>query len=333
MEIKILELEKIVREALSTKYDLYEVELMLPVIMFGELAGVKSHGIMRICSTGESILSRSPKSKPKLIHKSKVSSIIESYNNSGMLIGAIACNEAIRLGKEMDIGIIGTHGSTSSSGSLSYYAEKLAKENLIGIIMARAPADVAPYGGTERLLGTNPMAFGIPASDKLLIFDMATSAISYGAVARAKRLNLSLPDNVAIDSKGDPTNDPHEALNGAFLTFGNSYKSYGLAIIVEVLAGILPGASFLDSFEGDGWGNLFIAINPNVMTDINEFKRKTNLLITRIKKSKSLPGYKVRIPGENKIAIRDKALKLGITNVDKETISEIKEYIASRKRS
>ncbi len=312
MKIKIKELEKVIRKVLSTRFKANEIDLMLPVIMFGELSDTKSHGIFRI----KSILAKVPKSAPKLIQKVKVSKIIEGNDNPGMLVGAIACNEVVNIAKENGIGIVGTHGSVSSSGCLTYYAEKIAKEGLIGIILARAPADIAPFGGLERLFGTNPIAFGIPSDGDPLVFDMATSAISYGAVARAMQLGKELPNNVAINQKGDITRDPQESLEGAFLPFDNSYKGYGLAMMVEILAGVLPGADFLDLGEGDEWGNLFIVIDPNILSETSSFKMKVRKFIERVRNSKSIDGNKIRIPGEGRINKRNEALKNGYVDVD-----------------
>lgn len=327
MEIKIKELERIIHKVLLTKYSKKEVNFMTPIIMFGELSNTKSHGIIRICSSGENILSRKPKGYPSVIKRTRNSELIEGKGNPGMLVGAIACQEVIMLGEKYDIGVVGTKGSTSSSGSLTYYLEKIANENLIAIIMARAPSDVAPFGGLERLFGTNPISFGIPKKGEPFIFDMATSAISYGAVARAKNLGHKLPENVAVDKRGKVTTDPKKALEGAFLTFDNSYKGYGLAMIVEILAGVLPGAQYLDLKDGDGWGNLFLAINPNLLTDISDFKKKVEKLVERVRNSKSISGEKIRIPGENKIRLRNQAIKNGFVDVDEKTLRDIENII------
>jgi L-2-hydroxycarboxylate dehydrogenase (NAD+) len=321
VKINIDELEKIVSEKLSSKYSDDELNLMLPVIMFGELSNTKSHGILRI----PSIINKIPNNKPLIHLKTQVSKIIEGNGNPGMLVGALACNEAIKIGKDLGVGMVGTHGSVSSSGCLSYYAEKMAKENIIGIVMARAPGDVAPYRGLERLFGTNPIAFGIPADERPLIFDMSTSAISWGAVDRAKKMGEKLPDKVAIDKTGKITNDPTEALEGAFLTFDNSYKGYGLSMMVEILAGILPGADFLDLGQGDEWGNIFIAIHPNSLSSVSEFKKKVRILIEKVRKSKSVDGKDIRIPGEERISNRNNSLEMGKVEVDEQILKMIRQ--------
>lgn len=327
MEIPVKKLEKKIVLAIGKKYSHKDTKLMSEVVMFGELSGRKSHGIMRVTTGGFAILKQTPTSIPEIIIKSTISKIIKGNGNPGMLVGAIGCEEAIKVAKKNGIAVIGTKESFGSSGSLSFYVEKIAKQGLIGIVLARAPGDVAPPGGLERLFGTNPIAFGIPKQDSPFIFDMATSAISYGAVMRAKSLGEELPDNVAVDPEGKVTKDPDMAIKGAFLTFDRSYKGFGLAMIVEILAGIFPGAGYLEENVTDGWGNLFIAMKPDLLTDIKVFENKVGTLVERVRNSKTVNGKKVRIPGELSIKQRDETLKKGLVDVDQKLFEDLENYI------
>jgi LDH2 family malate/lactate/ureidoglycolate dehydrogenase len=249
---------------------------------------------------------------------------VEGRGNPGILITQIALTEALTLARKNGIGIVGTRGTFSSSGCLSYYLEKIAKNDFIAIIMAESPEGVAPDGSIQPLFGTNPISFGIPAIPAPLIFDMATSAISYGAILKAKTLGQTLPENVAIDVNGNITTDPEEALKGAILPFDNSYKGAGLAMIVEILAGILPGATFAIHNKEAGWGNLFIVLTPNLLSDTKEFKEKVQVLRETIRNSRTKKGTKVRISGEKTIETRDLNLRKGWVEVDERLITLIK---------
>ncbi len=327
MKIKIKDLNKLIKEALLTKYSMKETDYMLPVIMFGELSDTKSHGLIRIASMASGILKLRTNGKPKVIKKTKTSFLIESRGNPGMLVGPIATELLIKTAKKYGFSVVGTKESQSSTGSLTYYAEKIASKNLIGIVMARATSDVAPYGGVEKLFGTNPIAFGIPKKKSPLIFDMSTSAIAYGVVARAKKLGKKLPENVAVDKYGKMTTNPLDVEEGALLTFDNSYKGFGLSMMVEILAGILPGAGYADFNAKDGWGNLYIAIDPNMLGDVDLFKDRVCKLIERVRNSKSTDGNEIRIPGENRIAKRNESLKRGWVEIDKEIYNDINDFI------
>ena len=318
MKIKVAELRNLIKSALLKKYSETQADLIAEVMMFGEMSGKSSHGIVRLLIGKYSVMTQEPKGDPKLSKKTKVSALIESNGNTGMLVGPLAMTEVIRLAKE----------NFGSSGCLSYYLEKIAKENLIGIVMAQSPVSTAPYGGLEPLFGTNPMSFGIPATPKPLIFDMATSAIAFGAMVRARELGLKLPENVAVDKEGNMTTDPVEAIEGATLAFDNSYKGCGLAMMVEILSGIWPGADYAGLNISGGWGNLFMAFSPDLLISVDEFKKKAQQLIGTVRNSKTKDGGKVRIPGENTIRKRDECLKTGVVEVDEKLLKQVREFIS-----
>lgn len=328
MKISITELEMLIIQTLRKKYDEEDTNVIKNVILFGELSGKTSHGIVRLFVGGLSVMAQNPNGKPKIVHKTKLSSVIEGNMNPGMLVGSMAMNEVIRLAKENGFGVVGTRGTNSSSGCLSYYLEKIAENNLIALLMAQSPKSTAPYGGIEPLFGTNPVSFGIPAYPKPILFDMATSAISFGALLKAKELGQNLPENVAIDSEGNPTTNPTKAIDGATLAFDNSYKGSGLAMIVEIFSGLWPGADFVGKNPEGAWGNTFMAFSPELLTDIEEFKQKTQILIETVRNSKTKDGQKVRIPGENTLATRDRHLKEGSVGVEEKLYNELKKVAA-----
>ena len=321
MKISIKDLEKLIKRALLKRYDQKETDLITDVVMFGELSGKTSHGIVRL----ESILSEIPKAKPRFIRKTKLSTIIEANSNPGMLVGPYAMGEVINIAQKNGFGIVGARGTFSSSGSLTFYLEKIAKEDLIGIIMSQSPESTPPHGGIQPMFGTNPIAFSFPTKNKPLIFDMGTSAISFGALIRAKALGQKIPLNVAIDKEGNITTDPSKAVEGATLPFDNSYKGSGLAMMVEILAGLWSGAWFTIHNKESGWGNLFMAFSPELLMEKSEFKQKINLLRETVRNSKSKDGKPIRISGEKTINTKDANLKKGYIELDEKLISKLKE--------
>ena len=323
MKIKIVELQKLIKNCLRRKYDQGDSDLIAEVILFGELSGKTSHGLVRLNTGGSSVMAQNPIGKSTLIHKSKLSTVIDGNGNPGMLAGQLAATEVISIAKTNGFGIVGTQRTNSSSGCLSYYLEKISKENLIAIVMAQSPVSTAPHGGIQPLFGTNPISFGIPANPRPIIFDMATSAISFGAMLKAQVLGQKLPKNVAVDNLGNPTIDPNKAIEGATLAFDNSYKGSGLAMIVEILSGLWPGADFAGQNGSGGWGNLFMAFSPKLLVGLDEFKEKVRALVETIRNSKTRDGEKVRIPGESTLDTRDENLGIGEIEVDDKLIQEI----------
>jgi LDH2 family malate/lactate/ureidoglycolate dehydrogenase len=330
MKIKISELEDLIKKCLRTKFDEEETNLISEVLMFGQLSGKTTHGLVRLL-VGSSVLSSPKNTKPVINSKSKLSSLIDGNNNPGMLVGALAVNEVIKLAKDRDFGIVGTHNSTSTSGCLSFYLEKIAKANLIGLIMAQSPASTPPFGGIEPLFGTNPISFGFPTDSQPLIFDMGTSAISFGAILKAQATSTKLPEGVVLDAEGNPTTDPEKAIHGATLPFDGSHKGAGLAMVVEILSGLWPGADFSGLNKAGGWGNTFIAFSPNLLSNPEEFKNKTSQLIDRIKHSKTKTSSQIRIPGENSLNTRDQAFAAGTVDVDEKLITLAQNYLKTGK--
>jgi L-2-hydroxycarboxylate dehydrogenase (NAD+) len=324
MRIKILELERLVLDKLALFYSEEEARLITDVVLFGELSGKPSHGISRLLKENYGAFVEGTRGVPQLVHKTKVSTVIDGEGNPGMLVGSLAMQEVIRLAKVSGLGIVGTKRSINSTGSLSYYCEKIAKENFIAIIFTHCEPMLAPFHSKKALFGTNPLAFGIPNEPEPLIFDMSTAAMTFGSIAKYKSTQRDLPEHVAIDKAGNPTINPDEALKGAILAFDNSYKGSGLSMMVEILAGLWTGASFAGNEADEQWGNLYMAFSPELLSDIDQFKQRVSKLLQTVKTTPTREGIPMRIPGEHSFQLRDKHLAQGEIEVDEEVLQRIR---------
>lgn len=321
MNIKISKLKVLLKKILLNKFKEDYANLITNVLIFGELSGKKSHGISLLF--GDAGVLNQKDSGITIDQRTKFSEIINGNGNPGVLVASLAMLKSIKIAKKNGFSIVGTHSTFSSSGCLSYYLEKIAKENLICLIMAQSAKSTVVHGGVEPILGTNPISFGIPSNPNQLIFDMATSATTLRNIINLKNTGKRLPSNTAIDEKGEITINPNEALKGAILPFCNYYKGTGLAMIVEVLSGILTGASFSGNNSKNGWGNLFIVFSPDLLMDINEFKDKVMLFVETIRNSKVIDNNKIRIIGENTIRIRNENLERGEVEIQNELLELI----------
>jgi L-2-hydroxycarboxylate dehydrogenase (NAD+) len=217
---------------------------------------------------------------------------------------------------------VGVHNYFSSNGAQAYYAELIAKKDLIGIVMCSQPASVAPFGSIDPLLGTNPIGFSFPTNDEPLVFDMATSAMTWYGLVLAEAQGKEISNNKAIDKDGNPTNDPAEAMRGALLPFERDYKGAGIGMVIEIMAGPLVKAAYAD-LKGE-WGALFIAIDPDLLVDVKEFKTNCSDLIRKIKTSRKKPGTEeIRLPGERARQAREEAQKTGMVEIDKAVLKEL----------
>lgn len=282
---------------IETYYTKKEAERIVDVLLYGEMTGKNTQGVMKLLST-EPIQNFKPKYSPKVIKETKVSALIDGGGNAAILVCRMASEIAIQKCKESGIAIVGTHHTFGSSGAIGYYAEEMTKHDLIGMVFAGSPASVAPFGSIDPLVGTNPMAFGFPTMDEPVIFDMATAAITWHGLVLAQTLGQEIPKGLAIDEDGNPTTDPSAALQGAILPFDNGCKGSGLGLVVEILTGLLAGGIFANA-DLANWGNTFVAIDPDILVGKEAFKKSCTDLVHRIKTSRKAKGAnEILMPGE-----------------------------------
>jgi len=324
MKVKITELNKLIVKVLSSKYySDSQAKEIAEVLLYAEMTGKNTQGFLKLMGT-EPIQNIKPKYVPKIVKKTKVSSLIDGGGSPGILVSRMATKAVIDKCKENGFAIVGTKNTFSSTGVIGFYAGEIAKNGFIGIVMAGSPGSVAPFGGIDPLFGTNPMAFGFPTNDWPIILDSATAAITWYGLVRAKALGQKIPTGVAIDSEGNLTTDPEKAMQGAILPFDKSYKGSGLSMVVEILTGPLVEAIYPGSEEG-GWGNLFIAIDPDLLTTRDKFKKGSSLLINTIKKSRRAKGHDIiHIPGWSGLGKKDKAQRAGEIEIEESLYKELK---------
>lgn len=326
MKIKIHELKKLMQSSLTKKYYSHEeAERIAEVLLYAELTGKDTQGILKLLGS-EPAQDIKPQYTPKVIKETELSALIDGGGAAGPLAGQIATEKVIDLSKRKGVGIVGSNNTFSSVGSISFYARKLAQNNLIGIIGASSPKAVLHFGGIDPVYGTNPISFGFPTNDFPIVFDMAASAITWYGLVRAKALGKKLPDNVAIDHEGNITTDPDAAMKGAILPFDRSYKGSGLAMVVELLAGALTGASFV--FEEGNWGTFYMGFSPDLLVGTEKFKTSASELIKKVKSSRSKPGTTLHIPGYDAEIEMQKLLKQEEIEIEDKLILQLKEKIA-----
>ena len=323
MIIEIKDLKKLVLQILNKEYSSRESKLIANTILFGELSGRTTHGLVRLTPDSHGAFVQGVRGPISYDHKTSLSTFINGGGNPGMLVASLATEELAKISVKRGFGIVGTTNSQNSIGALSYYCNELAKQDLISIIFARPPATMAPFYTTKALFGTNPLAFGFPGILYPVIFDMSTSAITFGEITKRKIAGTKLPDHVAIDNLGHPTNDPSMVKGGAILPFDPTHKGSGIAMIIEILAAVWTNSSFLDRNTEKGLGNLFIAMSPNLIGDLDMFKRSLHEFTSGLKNSSTRNGVKIRIPGEKTLATYHKNLEKGHLEISNEIYAKL----------
>ena len=325
MKISIEELEdKVLATFAENGFSLEDSKRIWKYLLWAEMSGNSTQGIIKMTGT-EPLQNIKPKYEIKIDRDKKLSQLIDGGANPAPMVSSHATDVAILKAKEHGFGIVGVRNTFSSNGAQAYYAEKIAEADLIGIVCSRSPASTTGFGSIDPLFGTNPIGFGFPTNDGPFVFDMATSAMTFYGLVLAKSRGESIPENMAIDSKGNPTVDPTLAMDGALLPFDRSYKGAGLGMIVEMLAGPLVNSAWIDNKTfAEEWGSLFIAIDPDLLVDVETFKINASNLIEKVRQSrKGLAVTEMRLPGDSARAKREKAMASGFVEVEESILKEL----------
>lgn len=308
---------------IETYYTPEQAEKMVDVLMYGEMSGKNTQGVLKLSGT-EPMQNVKPKYPAKIIKETKVSALIDGGGNAAILVCRMANDIAIQKCRESGIAIVGTHHTFSSSGAIGYYVEEMTKYDLIGMAFAGSPGGVVPFGSLDPLFGTNPVAFGFPTMNDPVVFDMATAAITWYGLVRAQTLGQKLPEGLTIDQQGNPTTDPDEAMKGAILPFDKSYKGSGLGLIVEILTGPLAGGTFGTADLIGDWSNIFIAIDPEILVGREVFKKNCTELVYKIKTSRKAQGFdEILLPGEGGTKHRRRIEKAGKIEIEDRVLASL----------
>ncbi len=208
------------------------------------LWGIDSHGIARLGHYLARLTAGSIEAKPRLRLKrtGPCSAQLDGGHGHGIVVCHRATDAAIALARKNGIGVVGVANSTHG-GAIGLYGRKVAAAGMVSIGFTHSDAFVAPHGGREKFLGTNPICITVPTRDPRLplCFDMATSAVPYNRVMNYRRENRPLGPGWALDAKGRPTTNPHAV---ACLLPLAGHKGYGLALMIDLLCGPLNGMPF-----------------------------------------------------------------------------------------
>src|SRR5437588_7091047 len=186
-------------------------------------------GLANILTIPEHPRFAQPRRPMRVVHETDVSALYDGGNNNGMIAMYHAANAASAKAAAHGVSVIGVSDSWMS-GRSAYFVEMIARAGLVAIHTASSGAAVAPHGGSQPVLGTNPIAFALPGADGPLVLDMGTSAFMGTDLALRVRLGTPVPEGVAIDPDGNPTRDAKAARDGALIPFGG-HKVFGLWLV------------------------------------------------------------------------------------------------------
>ena len=294
-----------------------EAAVVADSLIDADRRGVHTHGLIRLPSycelvrSGEVVLGVIPQIHPD----DGAVGTIDGRRGFGAVLGTYAIDQAILRAGRYGVSLV-TVRDANHFGAAAYYARRAAKAGLVAVAATNTPAVMAPTGGAGARVGNNPFSIAapMPAGRPPFVLDMAQTAVSRGRIKLAEMAGVAIPPDWALAPDGRPTTDPTEALAGALLPFGG-HKGYGLALGIELLAGVLSGASLSPELVNTGmtgrrWsateelpnsavGNAYLAVDPAAFVGRDEFVARMARLADAIKAAPPAPGVdEVLLPGE-----------------------------------
>jgi LDH2 family malate/lactate/ureidoglycolate dehydrogenase len=299
-----------------------EAEIGAEVALWAQLHGSDSHGIVHLPLYVRGLLDRTIKAQPAfaVTRPMPACAVIDADHGLGLVASRRAIDLSIDIARQLGIGAVAVRNS-SHFGAAGYYADRAAEQDLIGLAFTNAMPAIAPTGGTEGLLGTNPIgaAFPIPDADAV-IADMATAVVARSRIRHALAAGQkTIPEGWALDPGGQPTTDPAVAVKGSLLPIGGP-KGYALALMVEILCSALsdgePG--FQVTYENmvkrpSNICQFFLVLNPEGFVGSERYGARMTHIADVIGKAKPMQGEAPpRLPGARGHAVKRKAAAEGI---------------------
>ncbi len=300
-----------------------DAALVADSLLEANLRGVDSHGVGRLLVPYIHRLRAggiNPRPAVRLVAESPATLLVDADNGLGAVAATKAMQWGIERARHNGAAWVGVRHS-NHFGASAYYALLAAQQGMVGLALTNSPPAMAPWGGREPLLGTNPLALAVPTDEEPLVLDMATSLVAKGRIVLAQASGQTeIPAGWALDARGQPTRSVAEALQGTVMPLGG-HKGSGLALLIDLLCGALTGAAMatgIGQLHGNldrpqGIGHLLGAIDIDQMVPLTEFRRRAGELARQVRAAPRAEGVeRIFTPGELEAETRRRRLAEGI---------------------
>lgn len=294
------------------------------VLVAADLRGVDTHGVIRFNPGAWYVKwlregSMAARPRVKVLSENGSTALVDGDRGMGMVIGHRAMKMAIQKAQESGIGMVAVRNSRHY-GMSAYYAMMALPHDMIGLAMTNASRQVVPTFGREARFGTNPICFAVPAGKELpFVLDMATTTAAAGKLELAARRGKTIPFGWALDQNARPTDDPRTAQKARRLLplggsrDGGSHKGYGLAVLVEILCGVLSGTITALADDQEPRGHFFGALRIDQFRPASAFKLDMDRLIQALKATPPTTGEdRVYVAGEIEFETAAERVERGI---------------------
>lgn len=338
-QIAYKELIRFTNEAfLRMGFEPEQADIATQNLIRADVRGIDSHGIARLNGYIRLVKNNriNPKAKTFIEHESPSTATLNGDKGVGLVVGDVAMKLAIEKAKTAGTGWVAVNNS-NHFGIAANYAMMALEQDMIGIAMTNASALVAPTFSKSKMLGTNPICYAFPSgSEAPFIADFATTTAANGKLEILQRENLNTPDGWVQDETGNPSTDAHILKKGgALLPLGGDkthggHKGFALGSIVDILTGVLSGASFgpwvppfpayvpmPENMPGEGIGHFFGAMRIDAFQPAATFKSRMDLWLKTFRNASAIENkHQPLVPGDIERTFTQQRIKQGVPIIE-----------------
>ena len=309
-----------------------DARLVADTLVQADLWGHQSHGVLRLGWYLERLQNgvMKPVTEPEFVIDGGAIALIDGHDGVGHVLSMLATREAVKRAKAHGIGAVAVRNS-NHFGTCMYYTLTGAREGCMMFLTSNGGPAMAPWGGMKKIIGTNPWSVATPAGrHPPFVVDMANTGVARGKIYLARQKRQPIPLGWALNAAGAPTTDPQEAIDGIILPMAE-HKGYAIAMMVDVLSGVLTGSGFLTQVhspyktaEKSNCGHLFIALDIGKLQPLEQFNARMEQYIAEVKAVPRAQGFdEVFYPGEIEARNNERNRREGIL-FPEDTIADLK---------
>jgi LDH2 family malate/lactate/ureidoglycolate dehydrogenase len=284
-----------------------DARLAADTLVQADLWGHQSHGVMRLSWYVARLEAGvcDPVAKPELVIDAGAIALLDGHDAMGQVLTARAMEQAIERARTHGIGAVALRNS-NHFGTAMYYTLMAARADCVGFLSTNASPAMAPWGGRQKTVGTNPWSWAAPAGNYApMVLDIANTGVARGKIYLARQKGLPIPEGWAINAAGAPTTDPGEAIDGIILPMAH-HKGYAIAALMDMLSGVLTGSAFGSGVRGpyqtehrSGAGQFMLAIDIAALQPIADFHDRMERYVAELKAVPLAQGFdEIVYPGE-----------------------------------
>lgn len=298
-------------------------------LVTSDMWGHPSHGMLRLPWYVARVRSgvMTAVTEPRLLNTFGAVTVLDGADGIGQVVTDHAIGLAADAATDFGVGVVAVRNS-NHFGTAAYWTRLLAERGCVAILTTNGSPAMAPWGGTEKMIGANPWSIAVPSGRRgTVVLDIANTGVARGKIYAAKERGQQLPQGWAIDASGIPTTDPQAAIDGVILPMAG-HKGYAISFMMDVLSGVLTGSSSATEVVGpyvpdkrSGCGHLVMAIDIKAIMPRERFESRMDTLIETVKACSTAPGAEILVPGELENRAVDAAG--GMITLPSSTIAEI----------